>query len=251
MVFKKLYVNGCSFTAGDNIPDGSTWPELLAQDLNLELINKARNGNSLDTIKMFTILDLVNEDPQDTLVILGLTWKERYGILIDDYAVNVTPADLAKSIPTYVEKLSTYRRVSSAIYHNQLDLTNSLVRYSENGLQDFDCIINSFKEYYQNLVVNDSRLEFNQSLRYTVDLILLTDYLLTKGFRFLLIDFPEHYTGNQNMLKDSKIRELSLKLPKGKIVSMNWDDIGSPPDSTAHPNIEQCKIISNIIKNKL
>ena len=28
---KNLYVNGCSFTAGDELKDGLTWPELLAK----------------------------------------------------------------------------------------------------------------------------------------------------------------------------------------------------------------------------
>ena len=47
---KKLYVNGCSFTAGHKLEHNQTWPVKLADKLGLDLIMEAKNGQSMDSI---------------------------------------------------------------------------------------------------------------------------------------------------------------------------------------------------------
>ena len=36
-MYKKLYINGCSFTAGNNLSEKEIWPYHLSKKLNLEL----------------------------------------------------------------------------------------------------------------------------------------------------------------------------------------------------------------------
>ena len=74
--YKNIYINGCSFTAGDNIVDGLTWPELLSKKLNLKLINQSVNGNSMQSITLNSVNHLSKLSSKDTLVIIGL--KERF-----------------------------------------------------------------------------------------------------------------------------------------------------------------------------
>ena len=47
---KNLYINGCSFTAGHNLPQETSWPRLLGDKLGLNTICKAVNGQSFDSI---------------------------------------------------------------------------------------------------------------------------------------------------------------------------------------------------------
>ena len=52
---KNLYINGCSFTAGHNLPTEQTWPVLLSEKLGTKLINQAINGQSFGSIFLNTI----------------------------------------------------------------------------------------------------------------------------------------------------------------------------------------------------
>lgn len=249
--FKKLYVNGCSFTAGDNVPEGATWPELLAQEMKYELINCARNGNSLDTIRFTSITDLAKLDPKDTFVIIGLTWKERYGILFDKFTANITPADLEKEVKSYPEKLSTFRRVSSPYIDDPVKLSNTAYKLAKSGnMSGFDKTIDAFRNFYLNLVRYDNNLEINQSFSYIADVVSLQSYLECNNFSYRFIDFPEHFTGTVQFRRH-EYKELLKKVNTSKIINMGWDTIGSAPDDTAHPNKEQCQTISNIIKYRL
>ena len=105
---KNLYVNGCSFTAGDIIEDGFTWPELLAKKMNLDLNCRAVNGNSMDTIFYNTINHLQHFDSKDTYVVIGITWPTRFGVFFDNAMINITPGDLDTKL--WKSKLSTWRR---------------------------------------------------------------------------------------------------------------------------------------------
>lgn len=249
--FSKLYVNGCSFTAGDNIPEGATWPELLANDLKYTLINSSRNGNSLDTIKLISIVDLAKLDPAETFVIIGLTWKERYGLLLNKFTANITPADLDKDAESFPEKLSTYRRVSSLYINDPVELSNLTFKYSKSKeMEGFDKTLLSFKEYYLNLIRYDNSLEINQSFSYIANIISLQSYLEANNFSYRMIDFPEYFTGVREFRRH-EYKDLISKVNTKKIINMGWSTIGSGPDSTAHPNIEQCQIINNLIKYRL
>lgn len=251
--FRNLYINGCSFTAGDNVPREHIWPELISNELKYKLTNSSRNGNSFDTIKLTSIVDLANFDPEDTYVIIGLTWKERYGILFNQFTANITPADLDKDTDTFPEKLSTHRRTSSPY----LDITNPDILYQaastfskSKASVGFHQSLLSFKEYYLNLVRYDEYLELNQGVKYLADLLALQGFLKENNFSYRFIDFPDYFTGDKHFNK-LKLPKLLDKIDTTKIINMGWDTIGSGPDSTNHPDISQCKIISNIIKYRL
>lgn len=249
--FKKLYINGCSFTAGDNIPEGATWPELLANELGYDLINSSRNGNSLGTIKLTTIADLAKLDPSETFVIIGLTWKERYSVLFDKFTANITPADLDKDTKSFPEKLSTFRRVSSLYIDDPVNLSQACAKFTKSkGMAGFDQTLLAFKEFYLNLVRYDKTLELNQSFSYIADIVSLQSYLEVNNFSYRMVDFPEYFTGVREF-KKQEYKELVNKINTKKIINMGWDAIGSGPDDTAHPDIEQCQIINNLIKYRL
>lgn len=87
---KKLLVSGCSFTAsGENsfIPfDGipfdkncEKWPEIVAEKLNLELVNLARCGKGNKFISNSIMDYIMCNDPNDIeLVLIGWSQFERY-----------------------------------------------------------------------------------------------------------------------------------------------------------------------------
>ena len=54
--YKNIYINGCSFTAGYNLPQETSWPRLLGDKLGLNTICKAVNGQSFDSIFLNTII---------------------------------------------------------------------------------------------------------------------------------------------------------------------------------------------------
>lgn len=78
---KRLITHGCSFTRGQELDDpNDAWPSVVAKELNLPLLNLAKNGYSNDGI----VQDLVetNIDAND-LVIIMWSWKHRM-LIVDD-----------------------------------------------------------------------------------------------------------------------------------------------------------------------
>ena len=75
---KNLYINGCSFTAGDGLKDEDTWPVKLAELTNTTLYNQAKNGQSFGSIFTNSIHHLNKLDSIDTSVVIGLTWPHRH-----------------------------------------------------------------------------------------------------------------------------------------------------------------------------
>ena len=55
---KNLYINGCSYTAGDNLEDKETWPYKLAQLSNTKLYDNSANGQSMGSIFVNSIKHL-------------------------------------------------------------------------------------------------------------------------------------------------------------------------------------------------
>ena len=94
MSSKNLYINGCSFTYGDNLPKEQTWPELLSKKLNLNLINESKNGQSFQSITFNSINTLSELNPENTIVIVGLTWETRYMIQFGNETLDVSPSCL-------------------------------------------------------------------------------------------------------------------------------------------------------------
>lgn len=95
-IVKRLIAHGCSFTYGEELEDPSktSWPALVAKELNIDCNNLAKPGYSNDAI----VQDLVKFDPdQDDLVTVGWSSYLRMG-LHDDHGWYTTVVSQRKNI---------------------------------------------------------------------------------------------------------------------------------------------------------
>ena len=151
MSSKNLYINGCSFTYGDNLPKEQTWPELLSKKLNLNLINESKNGQSFQSITFNSINTLSELNPENTIVIVGLTWETRYMIQFGNETLDVSPSCL-------------------------------------NSEQSHE-VKNVFAKYYKYLVENDKNLSENQHKNLITNLISLQSFLKQNKFKYRIVNF--------------------------------------------------------------
>ena len=103
---KKLIVSGCSFTTKDYVsstyPDIDTsypkWPELLAEKLDMDLVNLAFSGMGNRGI-LLTLLEAIERTPKDEMVLKssGNSWVE-----IEDLDGNLYLTRLMRSGETFV-----------------------------------------------------------------------------------------------------------------------------------------------------
>lgn len=253
MSYKNLYVNGCSFTAGDNVEEGKTWPENLATLTNTVLHQDARNGNSMETIFNVTLNNLIAFSPEDTLVIIGQTWKERYCVPYKDVLVNITPADVGCNKTSFMEKLSTYRRVTSTLATTKYELTDSsrAITKNEEELSNFNKTLRSYVDYYESLITYDTNLEYNQALLHFNYLYSLENFLKLHKYNYYFIDFQGYFEespGGSHKYKNVKVYN---KIDKTRIIPMQWADFKTTKNSTSHPTAEDCVTIANLIKQRL
>ena len=238
--YKNIYINGCSFTAGDNVPEGLTWPDLLQDKTKLNLRNSAKNGNSMGTIAKMSIMELIDFSPKDTLVIIGLTWAERYSISIEDFLVNVTPADLGYDKTDFEDKLSTWRRISSYRHIDQNDLDINQQILDSNRKNKSDKVLTGFRKFYELLVTHDSKLKENQLDEFMLNLLSLQMFLESFGFTYRFIDF-------QSYKKDFSEHKIFKLVKKDNIIDINCKELKLIDEKTAHPSEYGCEKISNII----
>jgi len=151
MSSKNLYINGCSFTYGYKLPKEQTWPELLSKKLNLNLINESKNGQSFQSITFNSINTLSELNPENTIVIVGLTWETRYMIQFGNETLDVSPSCL-------------------------------------NSEQSHE-VKNVFAKYYKYLVENDKNLSENQHKNLITNLISLQSFLKQNKFEYRIINF--------------------------------------------------------------
>lgn len=252
MSFDTLYVNGCSFTAGDSLPINESWPSILQGLTGYNLINDSKNGNSFDTISLVSTCQLVDLDPEKTLVIIGLTWAERYGILYDQFMVNITPADIGENKSVYTEKLGHDRRVSSPLIESKFEFLSARKEFvdDENKFKGFNTTMRAFSNFYECLVEYDSYLKTNQYLNYLKQVLQLQSFLEVRKFKYLMIDFPGYFFADQ-FKRDNRNSKLFDKIDKDKIIDMRWDRFAEYIPKTSHPDSDQCKIIANLINERL
>ena len=184
MSSKNLYINGCSFTAGHEIQEGLTWPELLSKKMNLNLINQAVNGNSMSSIMYNSVNHLQKLNSDDTLVVIGLTWESRTMLQFDKFITNITNSDLVGRNSQV--KLSTWRRVSSPYTFDQ----NEINLFSKNlNTSKYNKLYNSFVDFYQVLVENDKNLSNNQNLILETQILLLQSFLNQNDFNYRFVNW--------------------------------------------------------------
>jgi hypothetical protein len=104
----KLWVFGDSFTAGNGClhneeytkykesDNDLVWPEIVANKLNLELINRGMGAFSNDKI-IDTIIEDYNLINKNSLVIIGSTFYNRFDIPYENKLLTLSPTNLPNS----------------------------------------------------------------------------------------------------------------------------------------------------------
>lgn len=87
MVESKLYLDGCSFTYGLNLPPEHTLAHLFSVDGGYKVTNNSRNGKSNLAIAM----DAYKNSQDHDVIVLGFTFSGRFYIKYDDYNVDFQP----------------------------------------------------------------------------------------------------------------------------------------------------------------
>lgn len=89
----KLVTHGCSFTYGEELENSSlSWPNILANKLNVQVLNLAQPGYSNDAM----VQDIIRSDLTDALVIVGWTSYLRLQIVDNDSWFTVSPGKVFK-----------------------------------------------------------------------------------------------------------------------------------------------------------
>ena len=188
--YKNLYINGCSFTAGNRVDEEKTWPKLLQKKLNIEMIDDSKNGNSMDTIITTTINQSLKQQ-SEVLYVIGLTWPGRVGINIGDIMFNWSMKDLRSDTNryTYMTKLSLYKRVSILNDHEYYPV-NIKPDYAEKVYGDAVYeIIKSFNKYIKNRVTYDEKFDTNINLLYFQQILEIQNFFKANNYDYLLVNF--------------------------------------------------------------
>lgn len=223
---KYLYVNGCSFTAGHDLTIDDTWPFKLGELLKVKVINRAVNGNSMYSICHNTFHHLQELSPEDTTVVIGMTWETRQGFLYDNSTFNITPGDIGDNLEKkWKDKLGKNR----ICIPWSLDLDRRIKKDFIKNLnsENFKAVYDSFVSFRRTLVKYDQELIRNTQLEYKYHLTMLETYLKAKGYKYLFVDFQKYY------------------YPEN-FVSFSYTE-----NPTSHPTAEDCTMYANFIYNKL
>ena len=179
MSIKKLYINGCSFTAGDNLDEKDTWPFKLSILSKTELYNQAKNGQSFGSIFENTIFHLSQLDSKDTVVVIGMTWPHRHFFKYKGCNINITPADFDNS------RLASKREDILPIYEAKRDYIKTLITHNPDYKQEM----------------------FNTFL---IQTLALESFLIKNKFKYQFIGF--HYDSGhlQQLRKNNKFDHSKL-----------------------------------------
>jgi hypothetical protein len=234
MKYLKLYVNGCSFTAGDSLTEKEIWPYHLSKKLNLELVNHSMNGNSMQSIAYNSVNYLSTLDPKETTVVIGLTWPTRFMVSLLDCTVSVTPATFGR------EDVLIGRRVLP------YNLKHKEGKYEGKDYEKSISVVKKFAEYYKDqLIDNKEQLLQNQLLTHYTHIVYLQSFLEVNKFNYTFVKFGSF--SNNQQIEDSSPYPIFNKIDQKKIIKLEDNKYSKSP--TNHPTAEQCKEISNIIFN--
>ncbi len=234
--YKNIYINGCSFTKGDRLPNEETWPELLSKKLNLDLLNHSENGNSMQSITFNSVNYLSKLNSEDTLVVIGLTWEPRYMVQIGKGVVNVTPATEGREEVVFSRILSPITLDKEKIN----SLKSKILSSTKDGKFPIEPI-KDFTQYYNSLIEHDFNLEENQKLNFITNIVYLQSYLKQNNFDYRFINFSS--------IPFDLFFPITVKLDTDKIIT--FDDKPYKSDPTAHPNKEHCVEISEKIYDSI
>lgn len=246
---KNLYVNGCSFSAGNTLPQEQTWPYKLAQLNNLKVYNEAVNSQSMYNICYNTTMHLNEFDPKDTLVIIGWTWPERRSLKIDEGILSINLNDLGKeAVNSFQDKFSAYKKLSSPYFtstdnQDRLHALSDTIRNNDKNLDIFTATKNAYKAQ----LLDDKFIEHRIS-EYFFNIYNLENYLKANKFRYKFICFQENIDNNP----------ISVKLRRkidGKNVIDCFINKTKPfcdsPSYLSHPSELHCTQLAELINEKL
>ena len=233
---KNLYINGCSFTAGDNLKDEETWPYKLAKLSNTCLYNNSANGQSMGSIFLNTITHLNKLEAGDTTAVIGLTWPHRHYFTYRGANINVTNADFPNlMLPS---KLNNWRRLTSS---NYIDNKSEEFLLFSKELRETDRdekimpIYLAKREYIKAMITHNRDYVKDLTSLFLTQIISLQSFLEHRKFNYRLVVFDS----NSSHLK--YIKNLP-GIDKNKILIFDHTE-----NSTAHPTKEDCTLISKKI----
>lgn len=253
--YKNIYVNGCSFTAGHLLEDEETWPHKLANLMSVNLTTHAANGGSFDMITDVTTYQLTKFNPEDTLVVLGVTWPERFGIRYGRGVVNISGGDICldkKPKVKFLDKLSRIRRIQNAGYDNYNvhevieEIRPRIEGDPDNSIefQGYNNTMIKYREAFEEHLTWDKYFLENRKINTVTKMLLLQEYFKSKGFSYLFVQFPF----DRDIWPESSIVE-SIDMDKIiKIDSNNFCGKDDMPGS--HPGADCCTKIAELVKNK-
>lgn len=241
---KKLYVNGCSFTHGNVLPNEETWPVLLANELDLELFNESKNGQSMSSICYNTFMHLASFDPKETLVVIGLTWATRNMLQVRNTTVNIAPNN-SRSM-RYMDKVFNAG-------HPEKYFEESYDRHvvEESMIKEdilFDLLNSEFKKQRQLIGIHSGdELQRNQAHFHLFNIILLRSFLEQRGFKYKIIKFQ-----NQSEYINPANGSISDLLYNHNLIEM-WDRLqeGFIDPETSHPSSEGAIMIKDSIVRQI
>jgi hypothetical protein len=239
--YKSLYVNGCSYTVGDNLDDEYTWPHLVSKKINLNLINQAKNGNSFQSIVFNSVNHLSSMNAKNTMVIIGITWSSRYMVQFGDSVVNITNSDLVQNNTKI--KFSSFRRLSSPKTISGKELFDLMNFDVNEGSSE---VLKSFTDFYKSLVQHDYNLKNNQILNLLTNLILLQSFLKNKKFDYKFISFGSLY-GEDVLSSNCEQHKLILNdFDYENLIQFDSNSVDICK-KTKHPSELGCRQISEVI----
>lgn len=248
---KNLYVNGCSFSSGNNLPIEETWGYKLADKLNLKLYAEATNSQSMKGICFSSTLHLLDLDPKDTLVVIGTTWHDRRHILVDDSITSLTPSDIEGITEPnkLLQKYSTSRKLTSP-YYNTTDNQEKLARLSSQLHKNNDAHFKAYNQKRLSIIesLKDSKYDLHRASEYLYDIINLQNYLKVNKYRYEIVFFQKNYN-----LEGEIVDKLRDKLDYTCIsnIDVNSDyPFNKTPLFESHPSSVHCTQLAEILYNK-
>lgn len=226
-----LYINGCSYTAGNYLKDHETWPFKLSELSNTTLYNCAINGQSMGSIYLNSISHLRKFDSKNTSVVIGGTWPGREFFTYKGFNINMTPVDWAEKIKLE-SKVSKMRRLNS---HKHIDINSNEFQGEADTIRTKDLdkkilpIYLAKREYIKQLIIHNPEHKkdtFTRDLNY---LIGLQNFLENNKFNYHIMLY-----GSCSIYLDY--------LDKDKIT--HYQITKNP---TGHPTADDCTVISNKI----
>tara|TARA_R100000951_G_scaffold56251_1_gene47247 strand:- start:1109 stop:1825 length:717 start_codon:yes stop_codon:yes gene_type:complete len=225
-----LYINGCSYTAGNYLEEQETWPFKLSKLSNTTLYNCAINGQSMGSIYLNSISHLRELDSKNTSVVIGGTWPGRDYFTYKGFNINLTPVDFEEV--NLRSKVSRLRRLNS---HKHIDINSDEFNYEAHIIRRKDLdkkilpIYLAKREYLKQLILHNPEYKedaFTKDLNY---LIGLQSFLENNKFNYHIMLF-----GSNNKFLNY--------INKDKVIHFNITE-----NPTGHPTADDCTLISKML----